>query len=82
MSVQFEDLCKCDREVKVCVFMRRFYLYVHAGGVCIHAGGVCIRPEGNSSSLKYNVVGNACVSLCMYIIVCRHFFFSIEIDIN
>ena len=75
MSVQFEYLCKCDREVKVCVFMCRFYLYVHAGGVCI-------RPEGNSSSLKYNVVGNACVSLCMYIIVCRHFFFSIEIDIN
>ena len=27
------------------------------------------------SSLKYNIVGNACVSLCMYIIVCRLFFF-------
>ena len=30
MSVQFEDLCKCDHEVKVCVFMCRLYLYVHA----------------------------------------------------
>ena len=25
-----EDLCKCDHEVKVCVFMCRLYLYVHA----------------------------------------------------
>ena len=33
MSIQFEDLCKCDHEVKVCVFMCRY-----VGCICMFRG--------------------------------------------